>query len=62
MDNQAKATPRPWKILDGSKTGIVGLHGKSMWFICRTEPDEEGELNASLIVKAVNNHDALFEA
>lgn len=58
-----KATPRPWKIearqtiVSGNDLTTIGHCGKSGGFY--TEKDTA---NASLIVKAVNNHDALLEA
>lgn len=55
-----KATPRPWKAtfdntyIDSESAGerIASLTGSR----------ERQESNAALIVKAVNNHDALLEA
>ena len=86
MDNQAKATPRPWKISscehnDNDIAQIIYgdiygggtiaelpkhkhldcIRGKTAMY--RNKGDKElAEANASLIVKAVNNHEALLEA
>lgn len=61
MDNQA-STPRPWKefYADEENHGITGNDGKVACFW--TDFSKNSEANASLIVKAVNNHDLLLEA
>lgn len=56
---QDKATARPWKI--GIEPQVVMANGKA---ICRTGYNTKDETisNAELIVKAVNNYEALREA
>jgi len=65
----SEATPRPWFIVDESKA----VH---RWVIAHGEGDsiadcapvgpwmtpEEADANAALIVRAVNNHEALLSA
>lgn len=71
MDNQEKATPRPWDFNDNTwiedeKTGkdklckgivISGDEGVVLEFYGRTKEDYS---NAELIVKAVNSYDMLL--
>ena len=73
MDTQKdKATPRPWKY---DENGVITNMGSSIattfqvaWENSRATKEhnqnmiDEQKANASLIVKSVNNHDALLEA
>ena len=70
MDTQKdKATPRPWKVfVKDSVVDIVGTQAVDE-ILARCHSSfigakglAEGKANASLIVKAVNNYDALLEA
>lgn len=68
-NSEAKATPRPWHIITGQDKRHMNfpimceknhLIGSIIWgaFYDR----ETAQANASLIVKAINNHEALLEA
>jgi hypothetical protein len=65
-----KATPRPWKFekhFDGNYFGnILAQYPEGTWRTITVQlkygTPEENQANASLIVKAVNSHDALLEA
>jgi hypothetical protein len=64
-----KATPRPWKIFEGGSQDVVDIVNGKNEMLCRckgsfigSRPLKEAQANASLIVKAVNNHEALLEA
>ena len=65
---ETQATPRPWKITRTEGSLGVGLDWAitGRWTAIATlfdeDDDPEQEANAALIVRAVNNHDALVEA
>lgn len=70
---QDKATPRPWKInencLDAKEEGYIRIGTDKDKWLCETKGTHVGSkvlgealANASLIVRAVNAHDALVEA
>jgi hypothetical protein len=62
MLNQAKATPRPWRYEEGTKT--IRSVPSNYWLATMNSFDGavDNDANASLIVKAVNNHDDALEA
>jgi hypothetical protein len=64
-------TPRPWKLRysdpnqwsESRPERIIGASGTPLYVACiGISADRESVANASLIVKAVNNHAALVQA
>jgi hypothetical protein len=60
----AKATARPWFECRNQETDKLSIVAgtKQIATIAFSQPSGEQVCNASLIVRAVNNHEALFEA
>lgn len=54
-NSEAKATPRPWKVASSGNDVRIYNDEKFVSFL-------DSEDNASLIVKAVNNHEDALEA
>lgn len=62
--NTAEPTPRPWHIERGLDSDCATYIISSEGEVARLDQvsSEQDEADASLIIKAVNNHDALLEA